>query len=155
MRRIELLSVRTSRYFAYAFGVFVFIVGIMLDALLIDVGTSRTLTLIFSNLLTGTACGIGLWLAARHEIRRRVNESYRLAVLDEMNHHVRNALQVMVLYSYSLEGDRAVELRKAVDRIQWSLTDVLPRISDAFMDVGRSEATPHASPRHSVPNALH
>jgi hypothetical protein len=50
-------------------------------------------------------------------------------VLDEMNHHVRNALQVMTLCSYSIGGEKGAELSKAVQRIQWSLTEVLPKVN--------------------------
>jgi len=127
--RFESLSRQFARYFAIGFGLLVFGVGIFLDILLVDVGTSRPITLLLTNALTGAASGVALWLAARNEIRRRVEESQRMIVLEEMNHHVRNALQAMVLQTYSLDGETARELRIAVDRIQWSLTEILPRIN--------------------------
>ena len=49
------LTVRSSRYAAYAFGLFVFAVGIVLDFLLIDIGAPRPLTLLFDDFLTGVA----------------------------------------------------------------------------------------------------
>jgi hypothetical protein len=127
--RLDFLSRQFARYFAIGFGLLVFGIGIFLDILLVDVGTSRPVTLLLTNALTGAASGVALWLAARNEIRRRVEQSQRLIVLDEMNHHVRNALQAMVLQSYALDADTARELRSAVDRIQWSLTEILPRIN--------------------------
>ena len=141
MRNFDFLSKQFARYFAIGFGLFVFGVGIFLDILLIDVGTSRPITLLLTNAITGSASGLALWLAAKNEIQRRVEESRRLIVLDEMNHHVRNALQAMVLQSYSLEGQTAIELRKAVDRIQWSLTEILPRIN--FSDSGSTGRKAH------------
>lgn len=125
----SLLTVRSSRYLAYGFGVFVFIVGILLDILMIDLGTSRALMLVITNLVTGIAAGIVAWLVARNEVLRRIEESHRLIVLDEMNHHIRNALQAVVLCCYSMEGESAQTLTRAVERIQWSLTEVLPKVS--------------------------
>jgi len=141
MRKLDFLSRQFARYFAICFGLFVFGVGIFFDIMLIDVGTSRHITLLLTNAITGFASGIALWLAAKNEVQRRVEESRRLIVLDEMNHHVRNALQAMVLQSYSLEGERALELRKAVDRIQWSLTEILPRIN--FPEADAAHRKPH------------
>jgi hypothetical protein len=122
------LTVRSSRYAAYAFGLFVFAVGIVLDFVLIDMGAPRPLMLLFDDFLTGVAGAFAAWLILRSEIRRRQQEVQRLRVLDETNHHVRNALQVMVLHVYSMDGPRAAELRQAVARIEWTLQEVLPQI---------------------------
>jgi hypothetical protein len=122
------LTVRSLRYAAYAFGLFVFAVGIVLDFVLIDMGAPRPLTLLFDDLLTGVAAAIAAWFILRAEVRRRQQELQRLRVLDETNHHVRNALQVMVLHVYSMEGPRAAELQQAVSRIEWTLNEVLPKI---------------------------
>lgn len=141
MRNLDFLSKQFARYFAIGFGFFVFGVGIFFDIMLIDVGTSRHITLLLTNAITGFASALALWVAAKNEVQRRVEESRRLIVLEEMNHHVRNALQAMVLQSYSLEGERALELRKAVDRIQWSLTEILPRIN--FSEPESAGRKPH------------
>lgn len=131
------LTVRSSRYAAYVFGLFVFAVGIALDFLLIDMGAPRPLTLLFDDLLTGIAAAFAAWFILRAEVRRRQQEIQRLHILDETNHHVRNALQVVVLHVYSMEGPRAAELQKAVSRIEWTLNEVLPRIGP------QSEQPPH------------
>jgi hypothetical protein len=124
----HLLTVRSSRYAAYAFGLFVFAVGILLDLLLIDLGAPRRFMLLFDDLITGFVAAIAAWLIFRSELRRREQEMHRFLVLDETNHHVRNALQVMVLHAYSMEGPRAAELQRAVARIEWTLNEVLPKI---------------------------
>jgi hypothetical protein len=122
------LTVRSSRYAAYAFGLFVFAVGILLDLVLIDLGAPRRFMLLFDDLITGVVAAIAAWLIFRAELRRREQEMHRFLVLDETNHHVRNALQVMVLHAYSMEGPRAAELQHAVARIEWTLNEVLPKI---------------------------
>lgn len=123
-----ILTVRSARYAAYAFGIFVFAVGVLLDVLLNDIGLPRPMTLIIDDVLTGLAAGVAAWLVFRSELRRREQEMQRFLVLDETNHHVRNALQIMVLHAYSMEGPQATELRRAVARIEWTLNEVLPRI---------------------------
>jgi hypothetical protein len=122
------LTARSSRYAAYAFGLFVFAVGIALDFVLMDMGAPRPLTLLFDDFLTGVAAAFAAWFILRTEVRRRQQEIQRLRVLDETNHHVRNALQVMVLHVYSMEGPRAAELQQAVSRIEWTMNEVLPKI---------------------------
>ena len=123
------LTIRSLRYAAYAFGLFVFAVGIVLDFVLIDMGAPRPLTLLFDDFLTGVAAAVAAWFILRAEVRRRQQELQRLRVLDETNHHVRNALQVMVLHVYSMEEPRAAELQQAVSRIEWTLNEVLPKIA--------------------------
>lgn len=135
------LTVRSSRYAAYAFGLFVFAVGILLDFILIDVGAPRPLTLLFDDLMTGVAATFAAWFILRAEVRRRQQEIQRLHVLDEMNHHVRNALQIVVLHVYSMEGPRAEELQQAVARIEWTLKEVLPQIGPQQQEPPRPAPT--------------
>lgn len=123
------LTTRTSRYAAYAFGLFVFAVGILLDLVMVEMGAPSRVTLLIDDLLTGGIAGLAAWFVLRSEVRRREREIHRLHVLDEMNHHVRNALQVMTLYSYEIGGEKGLELTRAVQRIQWSLTEVLPKVN--------------------------
>jgi hypothetical protein len=128
MKRIR-LSTRSVRVYAYVFGMLVFAIGILLDTALIDFGTPNPMMLVFDDLLTGVAAGVAVWFALRTEVKRRMQEDHRLRVLDEMNHHVRNALQVMVLTSYSIGGEKGDQLFRAANRIQWSLTEVLPKVN--------------------------
>jgi hypothetical protein len=88
--------------------------------------------LVVNDVLTGFAAGVAAWLVFRAELRRREQEMNRFHVLDETNHHVRNALQVMVLHAYSMEGPQAAELQRAVARIEWTLNEVLPKIGPAM-----------------------
>jgi hypothetical protein len=138
----KFLTVRSSRYAAYAFGLFVFAVGVLLDLVMIEMGAPSRFTLLFDDLLTGFVAGITAWLLFRGELRRREQELDRLRVLDETNHHVRNALQVMVLYAYSMEeGPRAAEVKRAIARIEWTLNEVLPKIGAKGDDSAVRETT--------------
>jgi hypothetical protein len=131
----KFLTVRSSRYAAYAFGLFVFAVGVLLDLVMIEMGAPSRFTLLFDDLLTGLVAGITAWVLFRIELRRREQELDRLRVLDETNHHVRNALQVMVLHAYSMEeGPRAAEVQRAIARIEWTLNEVLPKIGPEGKD---------------------
>ena len=125
---MDRLTKHTSLLLAWIFGLLVFAVGIILDLLLMDAGLTRSQTLVFSNALTGVIAGTALGFMLGNQLRRRAEESRRLEVLEEMNHHIRNALQVVVFYCYSREETLNSDLRRAIERIQWSLTDVLPKI---------------------------
>jgi hypothetical protein len=125
----ESLTKHTSLLLSWVFGLLVFTVGILLDLLLIDAGLTRSQTLIISNLITGLISGCALSLFLRDQLRRRAEEMRKIHVLEEMNHHIRNALQVVVFHCYAMGSGSSDDLRRAVDRIQWSLTDVLPKIN--------------------------
>ena len=54
---------------------------------------------------------------------------HKIAVITEMNHHIRNALQIIIYISFkasSLDKDEADLLRDAAKRIEWALREVLP-----------------------------
>jgi hypothetical protein len=51
----------------------------------------------------------------------------RLQIVAEMNHHIRNALQVINYVSLAQTHAESVELiRDSAERIEWALREVLP-----------------------------
>jgi hypothetical protein len=45
-----------------------------------------------------------------------------------MNHHIRNALQVVTFYARSPDNSEAIAMiNDAIHRIEWALQEVLPR----------------------------
>lgn len=51
----------------------------------------------------------------------------RLEVIRLMNHHVRNSLQVISAANSALQrGELATKVEEAVERIEWTLREVLP-----------------------------
>ncbi|MBV9145337.1 MAG: hypothetical protein JO065_05430 [Acidobacteria bacterium] len=102
-------------------------VGILFDRLLLREGVPRPDLLALSNLLTGMVAGAFFWQAMRRDRERRNFVRERLHTISEMNHHIRNALQVISFYSYREQDEKTLDmLRKAVNRIEWALKEVLP-----------------------------
>jgi hypothetical protein len=107
--------------------VIVAVVGIGFDRLLTREGVPRYDLLAISNLLTGIVAGALFWQARRRDIERRRFIRERLRTISEMNHHIRNALQVISLYSYKEHDEQTVkDLGRAVNRIEWAVSEVLP-----------------------------
>ena len=66
--------------------------------------------------------------------QRQFQAAARLQRIAEMNHHVRNALQVITYWSLEEKEKRQVAfVQDAVNRIQWALREVLTR--DDFKEI--------------------
>lgn len=75
-------------------------------------------------------------LVYRHEYSRSKYLSEKLKTIELMNHHVRNALQVIVDSVY-LHGHtkQLHEIENSVKRINWALREILPgRVLDQYSD---------------------
>jgi hypothetical protein len=107
---------------------FITAVGVLFDRLMLREGISRIDVLTVSNLLTGiVAAGLFLQVKLRAAEKQRLWEQ-RLQKLADMNHHVRNALQVLAFYASQTEDSRAAKLiKESIQRIEWTLIEVLPR----------------------------
>jgi hypothetical protein len=103
-------------------------VGVGFDRLLLAEGVSRGGVLVLSNVLTGLVAGaLFLQTKVRAQERQKLLEE-RLLKVAEMNHHIRNALQVMVFYRHQISDPEAGSLlQKSIERIEWTLEEVLPR----------------------------
>jgi hypothetical protein len=87
-----------------------------------------------------SAIVIGL-LIILYENRRRKRIQERLEIIEQMNHHVRNALQLISLSPHAHQREEYVSLiQQAVDRIDWALREVLPGTDAAI--VRDTENTP-------------
>jgi hypothetical protein len=52
----------------------------------------------------------------------------RIQVIDEMNHHIRNALAPIALSMEAIENQQLIRIiSDGVDRIDWALREILPR----------------------------
>lgn len=106
-------------------------IGIVLDRLLLKEGLPRLDMLIFSNGLTGLLAGGLFWQMAREAKASRDLVAERMKTIAELNHHIRNALQVIkFLGGQKRTGLDAVQLQlinDSVNRIEWALREVLPR----------------------------
>ncbi len=118
---------------AIVFGVLMFICSLVLDLVFLYTHESTGLTVSVSDALAGVVAGLLVWrlMALQADRQRRTDE--RLRIISDMNHHVRNALQVI---SYSVKTSRGQqeldEITASVDRIQWALREVLPKVEPTF-----------------------
>jgi hypothetical protein len=102
-------------------------VGFTFDWMLVHEGVPRYDLMAISNTLTGAVAGGFFWQAMRRERERRQFIRDRLHTISEMNHHIRNALQVISFHAYREQDDKNVDVvRQAVNRIEWALQEVLP-----------------------------
>ena len=102
-------------------------VGYGFDHLLARDGVTRTDILLVSNALTGIVAGLLFYSLSNNERQRRHLISERLRTIAEMNHHIRNALQVITYASAAQNQADSVDLiRSSVERIEWALREVLP-----------------------------
>lgn len=105
----------------------VWAVGYGFDRLLAKDGVTRTDILITSNALTGIVTGLFFYSLSNNERQRRQLVGERLRTIAEMNHHIRNALQVITYASAAQNQTDSVDLiRSSVERIEWALREVLP-----------------------------
>lgn len=66
----------------------------------------------------------------------------RMQVIDEMNHHIRNALAPIALAVDAIENQRLIRIiSDGVDRIDWALREILPR-KEPFSKEEEYAATP-------------
>lgn len=107
--------------------VLVWMVGFGLDRLLVRDGVTRVDVMLLSNGLTGLVAGYFFYTWALNERMRREQMRERLRTIAEMNHHIRNALQVITYATAVGKDDASVEMiRNSVERIEWALREVLP-----------------------------
>ena len=128
---VESLWSRRSGLVSLLVAVVVSLIGILLDWLLVKEGIPRLDMLIFSNGLTGFLAGGLFWQMAREAKASRDLVAERMKTIAELNHHIRNALQVIkFLGGQKRSGLDDVQLQlinDSVDRIEWALREVLPR----------------------------
>ncbi len=101
-------------------------VGYLFDRILFREGVPRVEVVAFSDLLTGIFAG-GLFLEfTLHERRDRRMVRQRLETIADMNHHIRNALQVISYVAQNQNSPETKMMRESIQRIEWALREVLP-----------------------------
>jgi hypothetical protein len=128
---VESFWSRHSGFVSLLVVVVVSLIGIVLDRLLLKQGLPRLEMLFFSNGLTGLFAGGMFFQMAREAKASRELVAERMKTIAELNHHIRNALQVIkFLGGQKRTGLDAVQLQlinDSVNRIEWALREVLPR----------------------------
>jgi hypothetical protein len=85
--------------------------------------------ILLSNLMVGLVGAALVYVLSLRERQRRQYVECRLRVIAEMNHHIRNALQVIAFYSRK-DQKQEVGIVEAVERIEWALREVLPQLPE-------------------------
>jgi len=128
---VESFWTRRSGLLSVLVVLIVSLIGLILDRLLIKEGLPRLDMMIFSNSLTGLFAGGLFWQMSREAKAHRDLVAERMKTIAELNHHIRNALQVIkFLGGKSRTGLDDVQLQlinDSVDRIEWALRELLPR----------------------------
>jgi hypothetical protein len=85
--------------------------------------------ILVSNLVVGLVAAALVYVLSIRERQRQAYVDCRLRVIADMNHHIRNALQVISFYSRKGEKQE-VGIVEAVERIQWALREVLRQLPE-------------------------
>lgn len=103
------------------------VVGFGFDRLLRREGATRTDILLTSSGLTGIVAGFLFYTLSNQERERRRLVQQRLQIIAEMNHHIRNALQIInYATAAQIHADSVELIHSSVERIEWALREVLP-----------------------------
>lgn len=108
----------------------VFALGFVFDRFLIKEGIPRVDVLLIANAIPGLVAGALFYQFARNEKREREFVRERMRTIAELNHHIRNALQVIKLCGSDQANLGAMQLqliKESANRIEWALKEVLPK----------------------------
>jgi hypothetical protein len=127
---LESFWARQSGLLAVLVVVIVSALGIVLDLTLLAEGFPRRDLMLVSNVIIGITAGWLFYQFARNEKNKSEIMRQRMRTIAELNHHIRNALQVIRYAGGSKTTQDATQLQlinEAVARIEWALREVLPK----------------------------
>lgn len=82
-----------------------------------------------SDVVSAIIAGVLFSVVVRYHLQQRRAVNRRLETIAAMNHHIRNALEVIALTAHtSSDQTHVAEIRAAVDRISWALSEILPKL---------------------------
>jgi len=115
---------------------FVALVVVAISSYLLEVrlhrqGVPSRYLIVLSSVLVGLVAAALVYALSARERQRQDHVECRLRVIAEMNHHIRNALQVITFYSRKGEKHE-VGIIEAVERIQWALREILPQLPESM-----------------------
>lgn len=119
-----------------SFAVAAFLVSQLLHYLLVpDLGPYRER--IMAEGASALILGLLVWKLLHNAYRARQRTLARVQVVAELNHHVRNALEVISLSAYITHDEQAIRrIMEGVNRIDWALREILPQESFPFAPAG-------------------
>ena len=112
---------------ALAFAGIAFLVSELMHYLLVP-GLGRHSERMIAEGLSALLIGLLVGKLLSRTIQRRRMITLHLQVIEAMNHHIRNALDVILLSTCAIQDKQAVAvISEAVHRIDWTLSEILPR----------------------------
>lgn len=115
--------------FAVLFTLLIFVVSSAADLLMLREHETARITIELSDAVSAFAIGLLSFQLVRMYQERRTKLRERVEVIAAMNHHVRNALQVISLSTHGKENKEEIAaIRESMNRIQWALRELLPKI---------------------------
>lgn len=129
--KLESLWTRHAGLLALIIGVLAFVINLLQDIFLASEGFSRWTVVVLSDLITGSIAGALFYQFAKYEKYKRELIRARMHTIAELNHHIRNALQVIKFWGLqhqncSLDEVQIQFMKDSVDRIEWALREILP-----------------------------
>lgn len=143
--KLDSVWVRHSGLFLGLIVVIVFTLGMLQDLFLVSEGFSRWGLITLSNVVNGVIAGALFYQFVRNEKIRHEMVRERMHTIAELNHHIRNALQVIKFWGAQHQNcqldDTQLQLMKdSVDRIEWALRELLPSYPGAPEETHDTEA---------------
>lgn len=117
---------------AGVFAVLMFLSSLALDWVLLRNHEGTLVTILVSDGLAGLVAGALVLRLLQFGRERRRQIEQRLHTISDMNHHIRNALQVIAFSVHSSKAQELAEINEAVNRIQWALREILPKVEPTF-----------------------
>src|SRR5215472_4597234 len=106
--------------------------GFGLDVLLFQEGIPRKELMLASDLITGIVAGWLFYRFLRNERSKQESVQQSIRTIADLNHHIRNALQIIRHAGGTKSTSDATQLQlinEAVARIDWALRELLPKYS--------------------------
>jgi len=121
--------------------------GFGLNVLLFREGVPRKDLILLSSLITGLVAGWLFYQFLRNERNKQETVQQSIRTIAELNHHIRNSLQVIRYAGGAKSTSDATQLQlinEAVARIDWALREVLPQypVGTAVAKGDRSPSDP-------------
>ncbi len=132
-----------------AIGLLMFAGSVTIDFLLLKHEEAPVVIFVSNGLVALLAATLVFTLLAYGREQRRLIEE-RMEALNEVNHHIRNALQALAFASGALKDRKeSAAINEAILRIQWALSEVLPRVEPTYEPFEGSAR--HASEHNLLP----
>lgn len=139
--KFESIWTRRSGLLALVIGILAFAINLTQDIFLASEGFSRWTVVVISDLITGGIAGALFYQFAKYEKYKRELIRARMHTIAELNHHIRNALQVIKFWGLqhqncSLDEVQIQFMKDSVDRIEWALREFLPSYGPGSAQAG-------------------